>query len=140
MKDGFDRPATGSANDRILSAARGYVGTSTRSGPGGGNVACAWSVNNILSRAGIQKVGANPNLVSSVESSLRSGRGTQVSPSQARPGDIVVAPNSHHIGIYMGNGRVMSNSSSRAAFQWNSGINFDGAFGGGQSRIYRVNP
>ena len=71
---------------------------------------------------------------------IRGRVGTQVSPAQARPGDIVVSPGQSHVGIYLGEGRVLSNSSSRAAFRWESGLNFDGFYGSGQSRIYRLNP
>jgi hypothetical protein len=85
-------PPAGSVNERVAQATRDYMGTSTRSGPDGGNLACAWAVNNILKNAGLQKVGANTNGVASVESALRDGRGTQVSHAQARPGDIVIWP------------------------------------------------
>lgn len=138
MVDGFE--SGGSVNQRVFDAAKGYFGTSTRAGPGGGNVACAWAVNNVLARAGIPKLGANTNYVPSVEEALRGGRGTQVSAADARPGDIVISPGQSHVGIYMGDGQVLSNSSSRAAFRWQSGLNFDGYYGRGQSRIYRLNP
>jgi cell wall-associated NlpC family hydrolase len=138
LVDGFD--SGGSVNQRVLDAANGYFGTSTRAGPGGGNVACAWAVNNVLARAGIPKLGANTNYVPSVEEALRSGRGTRVSAAEARPGDIVISPGQSHVGIYMGDGQVLSNSSSRASFRWQSGLNFDGYYGSGQSRIYRLNP
>lgn len=138
MVDGFE--TGGSINSRIHDAANAYFGSSTRAGPGGGNVACAWAVNNVLARAGIPKLGENTNYVPSVEEALRNGRGTQVSAADAQPGDIVISPGQSHVGIYMGNGEVLSNSSSRASFRWTSGLNFDGYYGGGQSRIYRVNP
>ena len=110
-------PAAGSINERVAQATRNYMNTSTRSGPDGGNLACAWAVNNILRDAGLQKVGANTNGVASVETALRNGRGTPVTAAQARPGDIVIwpAPRSH-IGIMSDNGRVANNSSSRASF------------------------
>jgi cell wall-associated NlpC family hydrolase len=139
MVDGFERPAA-SVNQRVMQAAEELRGMSTRNGPGGGNVACAFAVNKVLARAGVPTLGANPNYVPSVEEALRGGRGRQVSPSEARPGDIVVSPGQSHVGIYLGEGRVLSNSSSRAAFRWESGLNFDGYYGGGQSRIYRLNP
>jgi len=139
LVDGFDRPAA-SVNQRVMQAAAELRGMSTRNGPGGGNVACAFAVNKVLARAGLPTLGANPNYVPSLEDSLRSGRGRQVSPSEARPGDIVVSPGQAHVGIYLGEGRVLSNSSSRAAFRWESGLNFDGYYGAGQSRIYRLHP
>jgi cell wall-associated NlpC family hydrolase len=92
------------------------MGTSTAAGPDGGNLACAWSVNNILANAGIQKVGSNTNYVPSVEQALQGGRGTKIDAADAGPGDIVIWPNGHHIGIAMGNNQVANNSSSRASF------------------------
>jgi hypothetical protein len=125
-------PPAGSVNARVAEAARNYMGTSTAAGPDGGNLACAWSVNNILSNAGLQKVGSNPNYVPSVEQDLNGRRGTRIDPSQARPGDIVIWPNGHHIGIYMGDGKVANNSSSRAAF-----VNMSSMQSG--MRVYRLN-
>ncbi|MDP2342403.1 MAG: hypothetical protein Q8O67_15715 [Deltaproteobacteria bacterium] len=110
-------PAAGSINERIDAATKKYMGTSTRNGPDGGNLACAFAVNNILKDAGFKKIGSNTNLVRSVEADLKNGRGTPVSASQARPGDIVIwpAPRSH-IGIMSDNGKVANNSSSKASF------------------------
>ena len=125
-------PPAGSVNARIAEAAKNYMGTSTAAGPDHGNLACAWSVNNILSNAGLQKVGSNPNYVPSVEQALQSGRGTAVSAQDAKPGDIVIFPGGHHIGIYMGDGKVANNSSSHAAF-----VNLSSLQGG--MHIYRVN-
>jgi hypothetical protein len=129
----------GEINQRILQAAQQARGESTAEF-GGGNLACAWQVNRVLERAGIKPVGANATYVPSVHESLRGGRGTAVSSDQAQAGDIVIAPNDEHIGICMDNGcnRVLSNSSSRAAFSWESNANFDGYYGSGQSQIYRV--
>src|SRR5207302_1885857 len=42
-------PPAGSINAKIAEATKKYMGTSTAAGPDGGNLACAWSVNNILS-------------------------------------------------------------------------------------------
>jgi cell wall-associated NlpC family hydrolase len=125
-------PEPGSINARVAEATQRYMGTSTAAGPDGGNLACAWSVNNILSNAGLSKVGSNPNYVPSVEQALQGGRGTAINASDARPGDIVIWPNGHHIGIYMGDGKVANNSSSRAAF-----VNMSNLPAG--ARVYRLN-
>lgn len=125
-------PAPGSLQARVADATRQYMGRSTAAGPDGGNLACAWSVNNILSNAGLQKVGSNPNYVPSVEQALRGGRGTPIESKDASPGDIVIWPNGHHIGIAMGNGQVANNSSSRASFSNMQAIP-PGA------RVYRLN-
>lgn len=109
-------PAPGSIQARIAEATRQYMGTSTAAGPDGGNLACAWSVNKILEKAGVATVGTNTNYVPSVEQALQGGRGTKIDPKDAGPGDIVIWPNGHHIGIAMGNNQVANNSSSRASF------------------------
>jgi len=125
-------PPPGQINESIANATRNAMGMSTRAGPDGGNLACAWSVNKILGQAGIRPVGSNPNYVPSVEQALNGQRGTRIDPSQARPGDIVIWPNGHHIGVYMGDGKVANNSSSRAAF-----VNMSNMQSG--MRVYRVN-
>lgn len=134
---------SGPINQRIHQAAKQSYGMSSRSGPGGGNVACAWAVNRVLNRAGIRTIGSNPNLVVSVQSALNAGRGTQIANrSQAAAGDLVLAVGggkSQHIGICMNNGctRVLSNSSSKASFRWISDTDFGGNYNV-RSKIYRV--
>jgi hypothetical protein len=131
----------GGARAQIAQAAQQMQGMDTSAGPDGGNLACAWAVNRVLERSIGRTIGSNPNYVPSVEEALRGGAGTQVEPSQASAGDIVIANNASHIGICQNSGctRVLSNSSSRASFSWESNTNFDGYYGGGSSRIYRVN-
>src|SRR5688572_4740799 len=95
------------------------MGMNTSAGPDGGNLACAWSVNKILAESNppVKPLGANPNYVPSVEDALtKGGRGVKIDADQARPGDIVIWPNGHHIGIATGNNQVANNSSSRASF------------------------
>ena len=130
----------GDLNQRIFQSMGEMGRFDSSSGPDGGNLACAWAVNRVLANAGIQPVGANTNYVPSVEADLQAGRGTQISQSQAAPGDIVIASTAGHIGICMKQGctQVRSNSSSRARFTWDSDINFAGVYGAGQSRIYRL--
>ncbi|MEO1744308.1 MAG: hypothetical protein AAFR99_21210, partial [Cyanobacteria bacterium J06629_9] len=132
--------ASGALSQRLFQS-MGQMGRfNTAAGPDGGNLACAWAVNRVLSNAGIQPIGSNPNYVPSVEADLRGGRGTQIGQSQAAPGDIVIASNVGHIGICLNQGctQVRSNSSSRAQFTWDSNFNFNGVYGGGQSRVYRL--
>ena len=131
---------TGKMNQSIYESMGSMGGFDTSTGPDGGNLACAWAVNRVLSDAGIQPLGANPNYVPSVEADLQNSRGSQVSQSEARAGDIVIAGNQAHIGICLNEGctQVRSNSSSRARFVWDSNFNFDGFYGGGSSRVYRI--
>ncbi|MBL8783573.1 MAG: hypothetical protein JNJ59_01635 [Deltaproteobacteria bacterium] len=125
----------GDLNKKILDAALGYEGTSTLAGPDRGQNACAWAVNNILQRAIGHKIGANTNLVASVESALPA-YGHRVSSDKAKGGDIVICP-THHIGIATSSSRAISNSSSRAAFVWHSDLTFDNFYGVG-THIWRV--
>lgn len=135
---------TGDINAAIWAAAQAYKGTSTRAGPGGGNTACAWAVTRVLRNAGITPdIGTNTNLVSAYEDALKAGRGQLVpSRQEAQPGDIWIDPTGcGHIGFCSApNGaRVLSNSSSKAAFVWDGTTDSVNAYyGGGAERWYRV--
>jgi len=123
----------------IAAAAAAYTGTNTSAGPDGGNLACAWAVNNILQNDGITPIDGDS--VPAMETSLEDGRGTLVSLSDAQVGDIVIEGNDGHVGIITsfdsnGNPIVTSNSSSNATFTWQSNINFSSPY---TSRIYQVN-
>lgn len=126
-------------NAAILTAAEGLRGMCTVEGPDGGNNACAWSINRVLSKAGIAPLGDNPNYVPSLYDALQNGRGKEVSPADAKAGDLVVAFGEAHIGVGLDDGcsHVLSNSSSRALFGWESDTDFDGSYGG-PSTIYRL--
>jgi Protein of unknown function (DUF4231) len=126
-------------NARILASALKLRGMSTADGPDGGNNACAWTVNKVLQDAGISPIGDNPNYVPAVLDALKQGRGQSVSKESAKAGDLVVADGEAHIGIGLTDccSRVLSNSSSRACFVWESDTDFDGYYGG-QSTIYRL--
>jgi hypothetical protein len=126
-------------NAAIVAAAHQLRGMSTAEGPDGGNNACAWTVNKVLQKAGITPLGNNPNYVPAVLDALKQGRGQLVSPQEARAGDLVIACGEAHIGIGLTDkcSRVLSNSSSRACFVWESDTDFDGSYGG-SSTIYRL--
>jgi hypothetical protein len=126
-------------NARILASTLKLRGMSTAHGPDGGNNACAWTVNKVMQDAGIRPLGDNPNYVPSVLDALQQRRGQQVSRESAKAGDLVVADGEAHIGIGLTDGcsRVLSNSSSRACFVWESDTDFDGSYGG-KSTIYRL--
>lgn len=128
-----------SLNPAIVNAALSLRGMSSAQGPDGGRNACAWTVNRVLEKAGIQRLGDNPNLVSSLVDELNRGRGRQVTRDEAKAGDLVIAYRYAHIGIGLTDGcqRVLSNSSSRARFVWESGTDFDGYYRG-PSTIYRL--
>lgn len=131
-------PAAGTIPAAVCSAAAAYQGASTAAGPDGGNKACAWAVNNVLSKAGVGSLdGAS---VSGMESALQSGRGVAVAQSAANCGDIVVEGSDSHVGICLNSGctQVISNSSSHASFTWISGPTFAPSYGTSNFRIYRV--
>ncbi|HEY9726313.1 MAG TPA: hypothetical protein V6D50_07660 [Chroococcales cyanobacterium] len=132
-------PVQESLNQAIVSAASSLRGASSAQGPDGGRNACAWMLNRVLQRAGMPALGANPNLVSSLVEALKGGRGQLIERSQAKAGDLVVAHGNAHIGVGIAEGcqRVLSNSSSKARFSWESGIDFDGYYRG-SSTIYRL--
>jgi hypothetical protein len=126
----------------IVKAALSLQGTSSANGPEGGTQACAFMVNKVLVNAVGHTIGDNTNYVPSVEDDLRNGKGIQVTYANSVPGDILIAKDQRHIGICMDYGcnLVLSNSSSKARFSWQSDGNFDGAYDkyGGINKIYRV--
>lgn len=132
----------GDLPSRIFNRAKEAKGSSSASGPGGGNVACAWCVNRIVLQQAIgHMIGDNPDYVPAVEDGLKGGFGQKVDRAQAVPGDIWISPGQAHIGICTSAGcaTVLSNSSSRAAFSWEDAIDsVNGYYGGGSESIYRV--
>ncbi|MEG4534345.1 DUF4231 domain-containing protein [Microcoleus sp. D2_18a_D3] len=131
--------ASADLNARILASTLKLRGMSTAEGPDGGNNACAWTVNKVIQDASLTPLGANPNYVPAVLEALKQGRGQLVPRESAKAGDLVVADGEAHIGIGLTDGcsRVLSNSSSRACFVWESDTDFDGSYGG-KSTIYRL--
>jgi hypothetical protein len=115
---------------------------STADSPTGGNVACAWAVNEVLYKAIGKRIGDNPNYVPSVQAALANGQGVEIPASQARPGDLAIAKDMQHIGICTANGcsQILSNSSSHYRFSWRSDSNFNGSYDQyrGKTRYYRV--
>ncbi len=130
---------SGNIQQRICSAAAAYQGQNTSAGPANGALACAWAVNNVLRNANVSSVDGNS--VRDMESVMRSGRGSQVSQGTAVCGDIVlVTGSSNHVGICMNTGctQVLSNSSGRRSFSWQSGPTFAPSYNDPNFRIYRV--
>ena len=120
--------STGSANEKISKEAIRALGESSKSGPDGGNLACAWMVNKILQRSiGYKVNGDSTSSMNQVfQSHVASGRAQLIPASQARLGDIIISPtvwspkrNTGHVGIVGQNGKIMSNSSSRAQWEEN---------------------
>lgn len=143
---GGTNPTTeGSISSRICTAANAYIGQSTNACGCGGN-ACAWAVNQVLSRANIRTIGGNQ--VTGIESGLQGGRGNSISQSSAQCGDLVLVTgaqtargnSANHIGICLNSGctEVISNSSSNRSFTWRSGPTFTPSYVNATPRFYRV--
>lgn len=132
--------ALASDASRIADHTKAYWGHSTKDGPGGGVEACAWAVNNIISDAGLRKIGSNPNYVPSVVEALNGGRGRKISASEAVPGDLAIACKEAHIGVCMssGCGTIDSNSSSQRCFCWSASHSYFSQYFGCEPAIYRV--
>jgi len=113
------RQSTRSAST-IQAAAATYKGADTSTGPDGGNNACVWAINNALKAAGISPPWGDSLYVPYVKNVLDK-KGTLLSAPQ--PGAIAIMrdngnPPYPHIGIVQADGRIISNSSSRARFDW----------------------
>ncbi len=110
----------------ILKAANTHKGYDTSKGPGGGDVACAWFTSIVLRAAGVVPAGWNENVAVNLSRRLVKEMGwSKVPPNgnpdsgkikktSMKPGDIVFWSPSDHVGIYLGNGMALSNSSSDA--------------------------
>ena len=123
--------ANSSINQRIYKAALAFRGTSTANGPDGGANACAYAVNQVLIKAGLQPLANNSYSVDECVAALNAGQGTLITnPAQVENGDLFVqglgnsASGQKHIGIVVGQSSdpssiiLLSNSSSQAAFSW----------------------
>ncbi len=145
---GLPAPEAGDIPGRIWAAAKKAWDEkrSSRSGPGGGNIACAWAVNRFcLIPAGIKPLGGGEfgsNAVKSCIADLAKGRGQKISPQEAVPGDIWADHRANqHIGIVATPGatHILSNSSRNRAFVWYTTLqSIDSYYGGTSSHIYRV--
>lgn len=104
---------------RLRNSAEQMVGNSpSDEGPDGGNKACVWNLNKVLKNGGLKTF--RTLYTPDVYNELENGRGIEISQDQLQPGDIVISPtvgkNAGHIGVYMGDGQIYSNSSSRHNF------------------------
>lgn len=130
FKSDSNQPTAGTANAKILEQATVALNESSRSGPDGGNLACAWMVNKILKRSVGFKVNGDSTTTMNTEFKrlVASGRAEKIPLKSAQPGDVIISPttwspkrNTGHVGIVGQNGSIFSNSSKNA--QWES--NYD---------------
>ena len=113
-------------NIGVAKAAESEVGMNTAEGPDAGNNACVYAVNKVLQKKGIKIPWVKPDgtlseYVPYVKEVLDK-KGTRLDGPQ--PGAIVIMQDNYknpseaypHIGIVQEDGRIISNSSSRARF------------------------
>lgn len=134
-----DNNIVNASDGSVANATQAYYGANTSMGPDGGNLACAWAVNNILKSAGIPAVDGDS--VYLMEAELQKGRGTYVDTSNAQPGDIIVWSDKtkgvSHVGICQNAGcsQTLSNSSGSATFT----AQLPSTWRDVPGRVYRVN-
>ncbi|HNV70281.1 MAG TPA: NlpC/P60 family protein [Candidatus Ozemobacteraceae bacterium] len=106
---------------KMLKEARNHEGVSSKEGPGGGTVACAWMVSKVLRAAGMvpagwEELGALALTQRMVKEQnwkkVTPGKGKPMTKALMKPGDIVFWDPSDHVGVYLGDGMAFSNSSS----------------------------
>jgi len=126
------QPEARDAGPEIFAEAQKALGESSRSGPDGGNLACAWFVNKILKRTVGYKVDGDStsNMEKDFQAEIAKGKAMKVSLAEAKPGDIILSPtvwyptrNTGHVGIVGENQQIMSNSSSKA--KWSQNFTYD---------------
>lgn len=110
----------GTLSRKVSSNATQLIGMDTSSGPDRGINACAWAVNKVLAAAGIESPWNNSLYVPTIKNVLDK-KGKKLDGPQ--PGAIAImvdngSPPYPHIGIVDNDGMIISNSSSRARFDW----------------------
>ncbi len=141
--------ATGGESDPKIVDAINKVGDfSTADVPNtdGGNNACMYAVNHVIENAGYEPLANGTLSVLEGKAALENGRGQKVDIADAKPGDIVLVDaggSDQHIGFCETDGctRTISNSSSRAQFDWhgNSNFSYEGSpYNGTTPQVYRL--
>lgn len=114
-------PSSGSTGTDLANAALNMVGTSTASIPGtdGGNVGCAAGVSLMFNKATGQEIIPGQKIVlgtTQLYSHMSTSKDwVKVPADQLQAGDILVTARgtrAGHTGVYVGDGRIVSNSSS----------------------------
>lgn len=127
-------------NGKLLAAAKSNMGASSSAGPGGGNTACAWSMNKFVFNPALgHAIGGDG--VGGVVAELEKGFGVKIPNDQSLAGDVVIMGDNAHIGICLTDKgtEILSNSSSRASFAWTDSYSgYDGFYSGGKCKTYRV--
>ena len=112
---------TGHSNMKLTASANSYVGMDTSDGPDEGRNACVWALNKVMRAAGMEVPWSNSLYVPFVKGVLDK---TARRVSGPMPGAIAIMQDNHptdpypHIGIVGADGMIISNSTSRARFDW----------------------
>ena len=114
-------PAASPGSGSLASAAESLRGMSTRDGPGGGSVSCVYAVNKVFNKAGMTPPWGGAQDTLSAIRGMKAAGWQQVGFGEAQPGDVWVyddGATKGHVGIKTSDGKVLSNSSSKASFTW----------------------
>ena len=132
----------------IHTATQDNLGKSSKSGPGGGKMAAAWTVGRFaIVPAGLTKLGEGTygsESVAGILQALQEGRGVAVERSQASPGDLWFDGTGNlHIGVVQtvdesGASQILSNSATQASFSWIASVEELEQLVGGSSQFWRV--
>ena len=112
---------TGHSNMKLTASANSYVGMDTSDGPDAGRNACVWALNKVMRAAGMEVPWGNSLYVPFVKGVLDKAARRVSGPM---PGAIAIMQDNHptdpypHIGIVGADGMIISNSTSRARFDW----------------------
>jgi hypothetical protein len=108
-------------NQKLTASASSYIGMDTSDGPDVGRNACVWALNKVMRAAGMNVPWGDSLYVPFVKQVLDKTARRVAGPV---PGAIAVMQDNHptepypHIGIVGADGMIISNSTSRARFDW----------------------
>lgn len=130
--------SVGASSNSLAKAAESLKGFSTKSGPGGGNIACVWAVNQVFRKAGITPPWGTSDYVPTAEQSMIKSGYQRIPKGKQMPGDLYIVAGQAHIGIVLPNGNIISNSSSGAKFSWEASLSSYESSYHGEGRFYRM--
>ena len=122
----------------LASAAEALQGMSSAAGPGGGNIACVWAVNQVFAKAGLKPPWGNSNKVPDAEAAMIRSGYASIPIGQQRAGDLYICHGQEHIGIVLADGNIISNSSSGAKFSWVASLSSYQQAYHGPGKFYRI--
>ena len=136
-------PGNGGGANSLASAAESLRNMSTSGGPDAGQNGCVYAVNKVFKKAGIEPPWGASVYVPDADTKMQSAGWQQVSYADRRPGDVMVmhdrkSPPQAHIGVVVGNGNVLSNSSGRAAYNWEASPEAYDRYYGARGVLYRM--